>query len=174
MGRKGIAHICIDLQKHFYSFRPSDVYREKIAANVVNKLAPTFNVFSIPTFWVYHDALGMDMNILDSIGEGFHPDAIIAENDFIIRKNEVSAFSGSNIDSCLKELEVHTIFISGFYSDQCVAQTALDAKLRGYGITILSDGTDIGSYNNWSLVEPRLIQSNISIKPSLDIWEALI
>jgi len=61
------------------------------------------------------------------------------DEDIIIVKKRVSAFSGSDLQLILKSLNARHLVLSGFATSGVVLSTVRDAADRDYQITVLSD-----------------------------------
>jgi nicotinamidase-related amidase len=64
-----------------------------------------------------------------------------SEEDYFVLKARHSAFYGTCLALLLEHLEVATLVVGGFATENCVTLTANDAYLRGYGLYVLRDGT---------------------------------
>ncbi len=62
------------------------------------------------------------------------------EGDFFIFKPRHSAFYGTPLDELLQTLGVQHLVLTGTSSHQCVLLTASDAHIRGFDVTVASDG----------------------------------
>lgn len=74
------------------------------------------------------------------------PDALhIAPSARIISKGSdpyaeaYSGFSGTQLSTLLRDLEVRRVFIGGLATDYCVRATVLDARTHGFDVVVLSD-----------------------------------
>lgn len=63
-------------------------------------------------------------------------------NDVIFSKRFNNAFSNDRLIVHLKQLRVRHIIIAGVFAGTCVYRTALDAKRRGYQVTVIRDGIE--------------------------------
>lgn len=57
----------------------------------------------------------------------------------VVTKLSASAFSSSNLDALLRNLDVRSLVFTGVSTSQCVDLTARDAADRGYGSVIVED-----------------------------------
>ncbi len=72
--------------------------------------------------------------IIDAVAPG--------EKDFIIKKNLFNGFVNTNLQNTLDLLGIDTLLFSGWRTDVCVAQTAIEAFYRGYRVAIARDGVN--------------------------------
>jgi len=63
-----------------------------------------------------------------------------ARGDIEIKKNTYSGFYGTKLEEALKGLGVTDLRLTGCVTHICVMFTASDAVLRGYGVTVVTDG----------------------------------
>ncbi|RUW33403.1 MAG: cysteine hydrolase [Mesorhizobium sp.] len=61
--------------------------------------------------------------------------------EVVINKTTFGAFSSSNIDYVLRQMQVQTLVITGVSTNCCVESTARDAADRGYGCVIVDKAT---------------------------------
>ncbi len=61
------------------------------------------------------------------------------ENDFIITKRRISAFSGSDLEAVLKSLAIETLVLCGISTSGVILSTTREASDKDYKITILKD-----------------------------------
>jgi nicotinamidase-related amidase len=69
------------------------------------------------------------------IARRLHPDP----HEYFVLKPRHSAFLATPLDLLLRSLGVRTLAITGIASDDCVLATALDARMRDYEVTIVTD-----------------------------------
>lgn len=62
------------------------------------------------------------------------------KEDFLVRKRRFSSFFGTDLELLLRELGVDNLYLTGVLTNICVYATALDARMRGYGVTVFGDG----------------------------------
>lgn len=62
-----------------------------------------------------------------------------AEDDYFILKPRHSAFFATPLEHLLDRLEVDTLIVAGFATDQCVLLTAAEAHMRGYRVVVPGD-----------------------------------
>ncbi|MBE3145186.1 MAG: cysteine hydrolase [Planctomycetes bacterium] len=68
-------------------------------------------------------------------------DELKPENgEILFNKNTGSAFTSTNIDHILRNMEIESLVITGVATDSCVETTARDASDRGYNCILVEDG----------------------------------
>ena len=60
--------------------------------------------------------------------------------EYAIRKRRYSAFFGTDLDLLLRERGVRHLYLTGVLTNICIYATALDGAMRGYGLSVFTDG----------------------------------
>jgi nicotinamidase-related amidase len=68
-------------------------------------------------------------------------------DEVVFAKSAPSAFSNPELDRYLQERSVQSLFVFGVFAEGCVRATVLDAKRRGYDVTVPKDA--IFTNANW-------------------------
>jgi nicotinamidase-related amidase len=68
--------------------------------------------------------------------------------DIHVEKNLPGSFTGTGLDSWLKEKKIIRVAIAGYMTQMCCDTTARQAFHRGYGVDFLSDATGTLSVTN--------------------------
>ena len=63
------------------------------------------------------------------------------QTDWVIKKNRICAFEGTDLDSRLKNKGIDTLFVAGMLADQCVESTLRIACDKGYLVYAVTDAT---------------------------------
>lgn len=61
------------------------------------------------------------------------------DDDYFVLKPKHSAFFATPLDLLLQHLDVRRLLIAGVASDQCVATSAVDARMRDYEVLVPGD-----------------------------------
>ena len=70
-------------------------------------------------------------------------DAVKPEpGDCVIYKNRFNGFVNTTLDKTLRQNRINTVVMTGWRSDVCVAQTAIEAFYRGYRVAVADDGVN--------------------------------
>jgi len=72
--------------------------------------------------------------IIDDVAPG--------EKDFIVQKNLFNGFINTELQNTLDMLGVDTLLFTGWRTNVCVAQTAIEAFYRGFKVAIAVDGVN--------------------------------
>ncbi|MFP4608105.1 MAG: cysteine hydrolase family protein [Candidatus Natronoplasma sp.] len=62
-------------------------------------------------------------------------------DDIIITKNDMDIFSGTGLNSLLKENGINTLIMAGVLTNECVQVSVLQAVENGYRVVLLEDST---------------------------------
>jgi ureidoacrylate peracid hydrolase len=65
----------------------------------------------------------------------------VEQSDLIIHKTRYSGFTGTNLDSLLRERNIRTLVVTGIASNVCVESTIRDAFFREYFCVLVHDAT---------------------------------
>ncbi len=91
-----------------------------------------------PGIWPVHCVQGTP-------GAELHPSLDRSKVDVVVDKAQdpntqgYSAFHGGNLADVLRERGVDHVYIAGLATDYCVKHTVLDARARGFGVTVVED-----------------------------------
>lgn len=69
------------------------------------------------------------------------PEMDVRPEDWIVEKNRLSGFYGTNLDIVLRGLDVDATVIAGVLTNQCVKATAVDANYRDYKPIVVAEAT---------------------------------
>jgi nicotinamidase-related amidase len=78
--------------------------------------------------------------VRDTKGAEIVEDIKPEDGDIAIKKNTYSSFYGTELDDTLKELGVESLRLTGCVTHICVMFAASDAVLRGYEVSVVTDG----------------------------------
>lgn len=62
-----------------------------------------------------------------------------ADDEIVLNKTASGCFTSTNISYLLKNLDIHGLFITGVYTNECVSTTVRDASDLGYLVTLIED-----------------------------------
>jgi nicotinamidase-related amidase len=61
------------------------------------------------------------------------------EGELVFPKTNGGAFTGTNLDFVLRNMDINSVIITGFLTDQCVLATAIYAGDVGYDVVLVED-----------------------------------
>lgn len=85
--------------------------------------------------------------------------------DSVIYKNRFNAFVNTTLDKTLRQMQINTVIMTGWRSDVCVAQTAIEAFYRGYRVAVADDGV-----NSTTEAEHRQGMKMLAINYNFDFY----
>jgi len=62
-----------------------------------------------------------------------------AEGELVFPKTNGGAFTGTNLDFVLRNMDINSIIVTGFLTDQCVLATTIHAGDTGYDVLLIED-----------------------------------
>jgi len=68
-----------------------------------------------------------------------HPDLTPLPNDLVITKNRFSAFSGSDLETLLRSMDIKELILTGIATSGVVLSTLREASDKDFVLTVLSD-----------------------------------
>jgi nicotinamidase-related amidase len=97
-------------------------------------------------------------------------------SDFLVKKQHYSGFFDTQLDSLLRNLDVHNIVAVGFESQICLGSTLTEAMYRNYQVVVLRDAiattewveTAEGRWANF--VALRFIETNVGFSSTTAQW----
>jgi len=75
----------------------------------------------------------------------FLPEVAPIGDEMIFNKTTASALNSSDLEGVLRRMGISHVILTGIVTDGCVELTARDAADRGFGVTIVTDGTSAPS-----------------------------
>jgi nicotinamidase-related amidase len=70
-----------------------------------------------------------------------HPEVATRSNDVLIHKSLPGSFTGTELETWLRDRGAETVVIAGYMTQMCCDTTARQAMHLGFGVEFLSDGT---------------------------------
>ncbi len=149
--RTGSALLLIDLQSVFWERGPYSVAaKESAAAKILEEVeaarAQNHPVIAVRQEWSIPSTKAVArLTMKGQAVEGSYgtelAEQFLSLPDRIIVKRVQDAFETGELDSLLERLDVGKLRLAGLDFNYCVQKTALAARNRGYGITVVKDGT---------------------------------
>jgi len=76
---------------------------------------------------------------MDAERGNFFEEVMPAKGELVIPKTNGGAFTGTNLDFVLRNMDIESIVIMGFLTDQCVLATAVHGADLGYDVLLVED-----------------------------------
>jgi len=70
-----------------------------------------------------------------------HPEVAARPHDLLVHKSLPGSFTGTELETWLRERGVRTVVIAGYMTQMCCDTTARQAMHRGFEVEFLSDAT---------------------------------
>ncbi len=175
-GNQKIALVIIDVQRDFcdptsFGSRRGNAETKQVATRIA-ELAPEFRKAGIPVYAVYFGIFDKKSEDIDFYQ--FKP----APEDKIVRKNANSAFKHGGLKPALEQDGRTLLLTCGFNLNACVYKTVLDARERGYAVTLLRDlcGNDNNHKpedENPQVFVDVMAHNGVAIEQSADVLKQL-
>ncbi len=136
------ALLIIDVQKEYFSGKLPVTYPENSFENII-KVMDIANENEIHVILIQHTNPGEDaVTFKKGTDEHEISEEILKRNyDKIIEKNLPGSFTGTELESWLKENNIDTVVISGYMTQMCCDTTARQAMHLGFKVEFLRDAT---------------------------------
>ncbi|HWT83653.1 MAG TPA: cysteine hydrolase family protein [Candidatus Methylomirabilis sp.] len=97
----------------------------------------------VPTVVIQHQTLQEDKPFFQKGKPGWelHPEVAGRPRDLRIEKTLPGSFTGTGLESWLREQGIDTVTIAGYMTHMCCDTTARQAVHRGFAVEFLSDAT---------------------------------
>ena len=159
-----LAHVCVDVQD-YYCDKAHRGLQNRIALNLGSdrylvkavRMARNIREFAkaagnrVPAFWVVHDieAAYAENPALASLPLPERTNAMRRKlfrqeprpDDEVILKKSFNGFANTGLEARLRRKNVKAILLSGVYFSQCVEDTALAARKKGFDVYIAKSMT---------------------------------
>lgn len=133
------ALLVIDFQNEYFSGRMP--IADGIAAlRNTQRLIAHADRAGMPVFHIQHvTPAGSPIFAEDGNTVQFHSELQPAPHHAVVKKSQVSAFQGTDLDQRLKAAGVKTLIVSGLMTHMCVTGAARDAVPLGYAVIVPED-----------------------------------
>ena len=143
------ALLVIDVQNEYFTGKLPVSYPVGSLENIL-KAMDTANEYGIPIIVIQHTAKTADSPVFRKGSHEWelHPEIAKRSYDILVEKNLPGSFTGTNLESWLREKNINTIVISGYMTQMCCDTTARQAFHLGFNVEFLSDATGTLSFTN--------------------------
>lgn len=94
------------------------------------------------------------------------------ENDLVIHKKRISAFSGSDLEVVLRALGINHLVLTGVSTSGIVLSTLREAADKDYMVTVLSDGCTDGDEEVHRVLTTKVFTRQATVI-TVNEWDAL-
>jgi len=131
------ALLVIDIQNEFLPHMSEQ--DRKGALEVIKQAVLTFHASKLPVIRIYHQDLNLGP-AENSEGFRFPASVEVSENDPKVIKHYPSAFTKTELDKMLKDLNVDTVYLCGLSATACVLATYWGAVDKQYEAFMIKGG----------------------------------
>lgn len=133
------ALLVIDFQNEYFSGR-MPIPDGLAALRNTQRLVAHADRAGMPVFHIQHvTPAGSPIFAEDGDTVRFHSELQPAPHHAVVKKSQVSAFQGTDLDQRLKAAGVKTLIVSGLMTHMCVTGAARDAVPLGYAVIVPDD-----------------------------------
>ncbi|BAZ50442.1 isochorismatase family protein [Nostoc sp. NIES-4103] len=143
------ALLVIDVQNEYFTGKLPVTYPSKSLDNILQVM----NIAQrrgIPIIVVRHTQPQADSPIFRKGSKEWelHPEVAKRPYDLLIEKNLPGSFTGTELESWLKNRGIDTVVICGYMTQMCCDTTARQASHLGFSVEFLSDATGTLAFKN--------------------------
>jgi nicotinamidase-related amidase len=134
--------LVIDVQNEYFTGKLPITYPARSLANVLSALDAARD-HGMPVVTIQHASPQPDAAVFRKGSKEWelHADVAARPHDVLIHKSLPGSFTGTELETWLREHGVETVVITGYMTQMCCNTTARQAMHRGFGVEFLSDGT---------------------------------
>jgi nicotinamidase-related amidase len=136
------ALLVIDVQNEYFTGRLPVSYPAGTLSNVLSAMDAARS-HDVPVVAIQHAAPQPDSSVFRKGSKEWelHPEIATRPHDALIHKSLPGSFTGTQLETWLREHGVETVVISGYMTQMCCDTTARQALHLGFGVEFLSDAT---------------------------------
>jgi nicotinamidase-related amidase len=143
------ALLVIDVQNEYFTGKIPVTYPHRSIVNILQAMDAA-HAARMPVIIIQHAnrATGAATFVPGTPAWELHPDVKKRQHDLLIEKTLPGSFTGTSLDTWLKEQGITTVTIAGYMTQMCCDTTARQAFHLGYSVKFLSDATGTLSITN--------------------------
>jgi nicotinamidase-related amidase len=154
--RKNTALIVVDMQNAVVE---RAYKRDAVIANIL-RLVEKARRERIPVIWVQHSD-----EQLPSGSDGWR---IVSEltpdhSEPVVEKHYGDSFEATTLETVLSGLGVGWLVVAGAHTDACIRSTLHGAFVRGYDVTLVSDGHTTEDHTKWGAPSPQQVTAHMNL-----------
>jgi nicotinamidase-related amidase len=133
------ALLVIDVQNEYFTGRLPVTYPDGSLEKITRAIDAAAER-AIPVILIQHTATGSGLPFQKGSPEwDLKHEIAVRPYDLLIEKNLPGSFTGTVLESWLRDKGIDTLVISGYMTQMCCDTTARQAFHRGFGVEFLSD-----------------------------------
>lgn len=143
------ALLVIDVQNEYFTGKLPVSYPQG-SLERITRVMDAAKQAQIPIVMVQHSASKPDSATFrrESQEWELHPEVAGRPYDILIEKHLPGSFTGTQLETWLKEHNIERVVISGYMTQMCCDTTARQAMHLGFGVEFLSDATGTLAFAN--------------------------
>jgi len=141
------ALLVIDVQNIYFSDKMLVTYPEGSLEKILQAMDGAA-ASGVPVVVVQHSASSMAAFSKGSEGWKLHPEIAKRKYDLLVEKTLPGSFTGTELESWLREHGIDTIVICGYMTQMCCDTTSRQAVHLGFNVEFLSDATGTLAISN--------------------------
>ena len=145
------ALLVIDVQNEYFDGLLPVTYPPGSLNNILKAMDAAADR-GLPVVVVRHTAPGDESPVFRRLSPGWnlHPEVAHRRHDLLVEKKLPGSFTGTELESWLRDQEVDTVVIAGYMTQMCCDTTARQAMHRGFSVEFLSDATGTLDTSNYA------------------------
>ena len=138
----------------------ADAYaRDAIVANIAG-LVDRAREEGVPVVWVQH----FDENVPQgSEAWQYVPELTRRDPEPLVPKSYPDSFEDTTLEQVLTEARVGRLVVAGASTDACIRSTMHGAFVRGYDVTLVSDGHTTSDLSRWGAPPPEQVIAHTNL-----------
>jgi len=136
------ALLVIDVQNEYFTGKLPVTYPSGSLTNLLSAMDAAHE-HEMPVVAIQHASPQPDAPVFRKGGKEWelHPEVAARPHDVLIHKALPGSFTGTELETWLRERGVETVVIAGYMTQMCCDTTARQAVHLGFGVEFLSDAT---------------------------------
>lgn len=145
------ALLVIDVQNEYFTGQLPVTYPLGSLDNIVKAIAVAHEK-DVPVIVIQHTSPQEDAKTFrkGTMEWELHPTIARQTYDHLVEKSLPGSFTGTDLESWLRERDVDTLVISGYMTQMCCDTTARQAVHLGFAVEFLSDATGTLPVSNYA------------------------
>ena len=143
------ALLVIDVQNEYFTGKLPITYPAGSLTNVLSAMDAA-RTKGLPVVVIQHTSAQPDAAVFRKNSKEWelHPEVAARMHDVLIHKSLPGSFTGTQLETWLRQHGVEALVIAGYMTQMCCDTTARQAMHLGFGVEFLSDGTGTLSIKN--------------------------
>jgi nicotinamidase-related amidase len=143
--------LVIDVQNEYFTGKLPITYPAGSLDNIIRAIRAA-HTKDIPVIAIQHTAPQENSKTFRKGTEEWklHPQIAGEKFDRLIEKNLPGSFTGTDLETWLREREIDTLVIAGYMTQMCCDTTARQAAHLGFSVEFLSDATGTLQISNYA------------------------